>query len=878
MYYFSVRIPLFVSAAGILAIIAIGFTLALRVLARSPGRRYVEHWALAWAALGVYALASGLTLLSVNITALASGRTAFALVSISAAWLHLRQLELGMYALCAPTERPPRWRAWLVTMASAAAALLVVTPAPEGPDGRLLTYLARIFLLAGAWGLTYLSAGLLVRSRYRATAGIGRSTLMISLGAYALLRVVEPLSHLTGPAPILAQFLTFGGLPLLVGLGVGMVIVLLEVERDRVIAALEAQAKAEIAAKGSEARLSTALASSLDAVLIINPQGELLSFNPRFAALVREARGVEVRAGMAVTDLIPQGAFPEWPSMFAAALAGDADRRAVRLRIAPGVDRVFSVRATPVLESTRIVGVLVVAHDATEEERLRTEMARREDWFRSMIENANDIIVQLTHEGKMEYVSPSVVRILGRLPSEITLTNGFALIHPDDQAMLRDALERSFAGDPSMPTTVPFRARHANGEFVHLEAVSRPYTEANGQTRLMVAIRDVRERRRLENELLSARRLESLGRLAGGVAHDFNNLLTAIMGNLTLMRERAEGFPDLQEHVEEAESAAQRGAELTRRLLAFARRQRVEPRVLDVAMEIQELERLLKRLLGEPVSLVLDFPAALWQIRADPAALEQMLVNLAVNARDAMPDGGTMSVRVSNEHVADAGMEGLSVPAGDWLRIDVHDTGTGIPAEIIGQIFEPFFTTKEPLGGSGLGLATVYGAITQAGGHVRVKSPKGEGTTFSLFFPRERAAPRQVSRSPHGDRPMANPGETLLLIEDEASVRDVTAKLLGKLGYTVITAVDGLDGVEKAATHDGRLDIVISDLMMPVLGGVEAVARILERRPNLRVLFISGYSESSLHWTDGAPRVGKLLQKPFSVDDLARAVRTGIDG
>jgi len=873
-----VRIPLFVSAAGILAIIAIGFTLALRVLARVPGRRYVEHWALAWAALGVYALAAGFALLGVNMPALAGGRTAFSLVSIAAAWLHLRQLELGMYALCDPTARPPRWRAWLVTVASVVAALLVVIPAPEGPSGRLQLYLARILLLAAAWGIAYFSAGLLVRRRYHATAGIGRSTLMISLGAYGLLRVLEPLSHLVGPAPILAQFLTFGGLPLLVGLGVGMLIVLLEVERDRVIAALEAQAEAESAAKGSEARLATALASSLDAVLIVDPAGALLSFNPRFASLLREVRGIEVHAGMPVTELIRAGAFPEWPAMFASALAGEADRRAVRLQIGRGLDRVFSIRVTPVLDATRIVGVLVVAHDATEEERLRTEMARREDWFRSMIENANDIILQLTRGGDIEYASPSVNRILGRLPSEITLTNGFALVHPDDRMLLRDALERSFAGDPSMPSTVPFRALHANGEYVHLEAVSRPYTEADGQTRLMVAIRDVRERRRLEIELLSARRLESLGRLAGGVAHDFNNLLTAIMGNLTLMRERADGFPDCREHLDEAESAAQRGAELTRRLLAFARRQRVEPRVLDVAMEIQELERLLKRLLGESVRLVLDLPPALWQIRADPAALEQMLVNLAVNARDAMPDGGTMTVRAVNEHVADAGIEGVSVPPGHWLRIDVRDTGTGIPAEIIGQIFEPFFTTKEPLGGSGLGLATVYGAISQAGGHVRVQSPSGEGTTFSLFFPRELAAPRQVSRTPHSDRPMAKPGETLLLIEDEASVRDVTAKLLAKLGYSVITAVNGLDGVEKAAAHEGRLDMVISDLMMPVLGGVEAVSRILETRPNLPVLFVSGYSETALGWTDGTPRVGKLLQKPFSVDDLARAVRTAIDG
>lgn len=872
------RIPLFVSASGVLALTAVGFTFALRVLARGSGRRYVEHWALAWAALGVYAFASGLALLGVNVPALASSRTAFALLSITAAWLHLRHLELGMYALCAPDERVPHWRRWVVGGAALFAGALVLAPAPAGPNGRMQLYVARIMVLALLWGLVYFSTAWLVRQRYRATAGIGRSTLLISLGLYGLLRVLEPLSHLLGPAPVLAQFLTFGGIPLLVGMGAGMIIVLLEVERDRVIAALEAQAEAETAAKGLEARLATALASSQDAVLIVDPAGRLVSFNPRFAALLRDVQQLEIAAGIEVAPLIRPGAFPEWPVMFASALQGESDRRTVKLDLGHGVQRVFSIRTTPVVESGAIVGVLVVAHDATEEERLRAEMARREDWFRSMIENANDIILQLTHEGRIEYVSPSVERILGRPPSQITLTIGYALIHPDDMTMLREAIERSFQGDPSMPSTVPFRARHATGDWVHLEAVSRPYTEADGRTRLMVAVRDVRERRRLEAELLSARRLESVGRLAGGVAHDFNNLLTAIMGNLSLMRERAHDMPDCLDHLDEAESAAQRGAELTRRLLAFARRQRVEPRILDVAMEIRELERLLKRLLGDTVTLQLALPPSLWKVRADPASLEQMLVNLAVNARDAMPKGGTMTVRASNMHFGDLGSEGMSLPAGDWLRIDVQDTGVGIPAEIIGQIFEPFFTTKEPLGGSGLGLATVYGAITQAGGHVRVQSAPGEGTTFSLFFPRERAAPKPEPALPASDRPRAKEGETLLLIEDEASVREVTAKLLGKMGYTVITAVDGLDGVAKATAHAGRLDVVVSDLMMPGLGGIEAVARILETRPGLPVLFVSGYSESALRWTEDTPRAGRLLQKPFSVDDLAHAVRTAIDG
>ena len=264
MYDFFVRIPLFVSAAGILLIHSIGFTIALRVLARVPGRPYVQHWALTWAALGLYALAAGLALLAVNVPALSSWRSLFAIVSIAAAWMHLWQLELGMYALCAPGESPPRWRVILVGLVAATAGALVLLPVPAGPDGRLQLYLARLLLLALLWGVVYFAAAWLVHQRYRATAGIGRSTLVIALGTYGFLRLIEPLSHLLGPAPVLAQFLTFGGLPLLVGMGVGMIMVLLEVERDRGIAAVEAQATAEHAAKGSEARLATALASSLE--------------------------------------------------------------------------------------------------------------------------------------------------------------------------------------------------------------------------------------------------------------------------------------------------------------------------------------------------------------------------------------------------------------------------------------------------------------------------------------------------------------------------------------------------------------------------------------------------------------------------------------
>jgi two-component system cell cycle sensor histidine kinase/response regulator CckA len=344
------------------------------------------------------------------------------------------------------------------------------------------------------------------------------------------------------------------------------------------------------------------------------------------------------------------------------------------------------------------------------------------------------------------------------------------------------------------------------------------------------------------------------------------------VGNVSLMRERAAQDAALTAHLEEIDHAVQRGAELTRRLLAFARRQMIEPRILNVGEQVADLERLLRRLLGDSVTLSVETAPDLWSVRVDPTALEQVLVNLAVNARDAMPNGGTLRLVGSNLAVAESGHESLGIPRGEWVRLDLSDTGAGIDESVIGQIFEPFFTTKDRSGGTGLGLATVYGAMTQAGGHVRVRSAVGSGTTFSLFLPRviPPTAPKRPSTPVDAAR--AVPGEIVLLVEDEAGVRDVTAKILRKLGYDVLTAEDGERAVALVAARTEPIHLVVSDLMMPGINGVETVRQIQALRPSLPAIFISGFSEEALRWRDGMPSAGRLLAKPFTVQDLAAAV------
>lgn len=881
------RIPLFVSAAGILLVIAAGFALGLRVLSGTFQRPYVAAWSRSWAALGVYAAAAGAALLAANRPELQALRPVFGITSLVAAWVHLHSLGVGIRDLCTPDEPLPRWRVHLVGALVLVAIAMVLAPPLAVWPTPMQRYLGRLVLVALAWGIAYYHAGLTVLRHFPAIAGIGRATLAMSLIAYGSLRVLEPLMHLVGPAPVLAQVLTFGGIPLLVGLGAGMLMVLLEAEREHSVSALEARTTAERSATESEALLATALASSTDPVLVVGPDGLLLTFNERFASTVQRVRGVTPAVGMPVSLLLGSDALAFWRDAFRRAMCGESQLRLEPLVLAAGDEpRMFALRVTPVTRAGATIGVLVVAHDATEEERLRVALARREAWFRSMIENSSDIILEMSPDGTIDYASPAAERILGLRADSLPGTSALALVHPDDLPVVRDALNRAFARDATVPTAVAFRARAASGEFIQLEASSRPFTEPDGSPHLIVSARDVRERVQLEHELTAARRLESIGRLAGGVAHDFNNLLTALLGNVTMLRAHTDGSDEARELLDEVTHSARRGAELTKRLLAFAKRQQVEPQIVAPEAVIQELQPLLRRLLGEPIRLDLALAEGLWPIHVDVGAFEQVLINLVVNARDAMPTGGTLHIRAENETIGESGREGLAVPSGDWVRVEVQDTGVGMEPGVLAHVFEPFFTTKDRSGGTGLGLATSYGTVAQSGGYLRVDSQPWVGSTFSIYLPRSAPPPEAESRTEaptHAAAPATPPlprareEETVLLMDDDDAVREITSKLLRRLGYTVLVAADGDEGVALAATTAQRIDLVISDIVMPRMNGLEAVSRIRGLRPEVPIIFISGYTDQASLWEADETPPGPLLPKPFSLEELAAETRSALD-
>jgi signal transduction histidine kinase/CheY-like chemotaxis protein len=379
-------------------------------------------------------------------------------------------------------------------------------------------------------------------------------------------------------------------------------------------------------------------------------------------------------------------------------------------------------------------------------------------------------------------------------------------------------------------------------------------------------VEDITERKALEEQLLHAQKLDAVGRLAGGVAHDFNNLLTALGGHAEFLVAGLDPDDPRRREAEEIRRIGERAANLTRHLLAFSRRQMLQPRVLDLAEVVAELEKMLTRLIGEHIELRSVTAPDLWPVEADPGQLEQVVVNLIVNARDAMPTGGQLTIELANAEVAD-GADG-ALP-GRYVRVVVADTGLGLDPGVREHLFEPFFTTKELGKGTGLGLATSYGIVEQSGGFIRVESEPNRGTRFEVYLPASDSAAKEPAPLPTdagGGR------ETVMLVEDEQVVRDVVHQMLERQGYEVLVAGDGEEALALAEQHEGQIDVLATDVVMPRMNGGELADRLLLRRPGLRILFMSGYAEDPAVW-EGREERKAFLQKPFTAGDLGAALR-----
>ena len=455
------------------------------------------------------------------------------------------------------------------------------------------------------------------------------------------------------------------------------------------------------------------------------------------------------------------------------------------------------------------------------------------------------------------------------------------IVHPDDLAALSTlAVSYDHVADGEL-VPLEYRLRHKDGSYHWMEGHHVVFTRcADGRPKQVLGIaQDVTERRRLQEQFTQAQKMESIGRLAGGVAHDFNNLLTAIIGYSELLRATLPAGNDGALFVDEIAKASARAASLTAQLLAFARRQVIEPRVVEVNAVVADAERMLHRLVGEDVELLTALSADAGATLIDPGQLQQVLVNLAVNARDAMLDGGRLIIETSRVSLDEQyARQHLEARAGDYALIAVSDTGSGIPPEVRDHIFEPFFTTKEVGKGTGLGLATCHGIVSQAGGHISVYSEVGLGTTFRVHLPLATPAGGAGDQAASRPAPPRGGRETVLLVEDDPLVRPMAALTLRSYGYRVFDASNGRDAIELARAHAGDLDLLVTDVVMPGIGGRELAREIAEVCPRARILFMSGHAESAIaHHGVLAPGVN-FLPKPFTPERLARRVRALFDG
>jgi two-component system cell cycle sensor histidine kinase/response regulator CckA len=426
-----------------------------------------------------------------------------------------------------------------------------------------------------------------------------------------------------------------------------------------------------------------------------------------------------------------------------------------------------------------------------------------------------------------------------------------------------------------------FHNRRKDGTLFWEQASISALRDPSGAITHFLAVKeDVTARKALEAQLAQAQKMESIGRLAGGVAHDFNNLLTVIIGNseFLLMRHQA-GDPSFKE-INEIHQNALRAATLVGQLLAFSRKQTMQPKVLAVREVVSELALMLRRLLREGIELKLEHGADLWPVHADEAQLSNAVINLVVNARDAMPGGGTVTIRTANETATTPMALGTAImPAGDYVRIDVADTGTGIPQEIQGKIFDPFFTTKPVGQGTGLGLATVYGIVKQTGGFITLESELGKGTTFRIFLPRFRAGEAAVTQEPERVGPRDVTGQdTILLVEDEEAVRSFAARALRMRGYNVIEASGGEEALEHVRADKAPIHLVITDVVMPNMDGPTLVRAVRRIRPDMAVIFMSGYAEEAFRRNDEKAEDLHFLPKPFGLKQLAAKVKEVLSG
>jgi two-component system, cell cycle sensor histidine kinase and response regulator CckA len=508
--------------------------------------------------------------------------------------------------------------------------------------------------------------------------------------------------------------------------------------------------------------------------------------------------------------------------------------------------------------------------------RIRHQLVEREELFRLISENAMDMIAVVGPDGRRLYNSPAYGRILGFTDDELAGTSFYDHVHPDDVYTAQQAVKQATATNPG--GTVQYRMRHKDGSWHTIESGASAILNQQGKVEKFVVVnRDVSEQRQLEEKFRQAQKMEAVGRLSGGVAHDFNNLLGVIIGYAEFLQESLDPENSLRSSVDEILKAGKRAASLTRQLLAFSRQQVLDPKVLDLNVVVLDMDKMLRRLIGEDIELSTVLGPDLGRLKADQSQLEQVLLNLVVNARDAMPQGGKLLIDTQNMVMDEAFVRRYPYPvqAGPYVCLTVTDSGIGMDADTKARAFEPFFTTKEKGKGTGLGLSTVYGVVKQSGGYIDIYSAPGAGTTFKIYLPRVDDA--ITTDAPIGAATSFAGNETILLAEDESSLRTLTRNTLELCGYKVLEAKDGLEALEVSERFKGPIDLLLTDMVMPGMGGRQLAQELARRRPEIRLAYMSGYTGQAVGSQGPVDPGSVFLLKPFTRELLTRKIREALD-
>jgi two-component system, cell cycle sensor histidine kinase and response regulator CckA len=515
--------------------------------------------------------------------------------------------------------------------------------------------------------------------------------------------------------------------------------------------------------------------------------------------------------------------------------------------------------------------VVYVIYQQLQIHRFRMRLVAQEELFYLIGENAADMIAVVTVDGRRLYNSPSYEKVLGYSAEELEHTSAYEQIHPDDIQAVITAAEK--ARTTGVGHRLEYRIRHKNGEWRLLESTASAVCGASNKVeKLVIVNRDITERRDLEQQLGLSQRLEAVGRLSGGIAHDFNNLLGVIIGYAEALQTSIGPDNPMREAIDEIQKAANRAAALTQQLLAFSRKQVLELKVLALNSIIADMEKMLLRLIGEDVVLKFNPGSELGMVKADRGQIEQVILNLAVNARDAMPRAGELRIETANAELTerDALRHRYVIP-GQYVLLKVTDTGVGMDETTQAHIFEPFFTTKGKGKGTGLGLATVYGVVKQSGGYIWVDSAPGKGTAFRIFLPRAEGSEEKAAPAKPADDRREGP-RTILLVEDEDSLRKLTEATLKRAGYVVLTASNAEEVIGSVARTKESVDLLLTDVIMPGMSGGVLAKQLSAHWPQMRVLFMSGYTDGAIEEHGDLKPGLVLLRKPFTSDTLLRAV------